>query len=280
MFNIYYDMPEEQYFRSESLSASGCKALLPPSCPALFAWYQSNPTPAKPAFDHGKAAHELVLGKGGGIVEIEFNDWRTNAAKAARQEAYEKGQTPLLSKDARRVEAMAAELAEHPIASELLKPGAGKAEVTIFWLDRPTGIRRRARIDYLRPDSIVDYKSCAYADLESVTRAAFKYNYHMQSGSYEDAVVAAELSTFDMPYYLVWQQKTAPYLVTVQQVSPEVIAEGRRLNREAIETYQRCMETGRWPGYSDSITILDLPDKYNDWTGLADDDDTFNEEGF
>lgn len=278
MYNIYYDMPEEQYFGSDSLSASGCKMLLPPSCPALFQWYQSNPTPAKPAFDEGKAAHNLVLGTGAEIVEVPFDAWRTNESKHMRQDAYDKGMVPLLSKSLRKVEAMAEELAAHPIASRLLSKSSGDAEVTIFWLDQPTGIRRRARMDFLGEVGIVDYKSCAYADLESVTRSAFKYNYHMQSGSYEDAVIAAELTPFDLPYYLVWQQKTAPYLVTVQQVSSEVINEGRRLNRQAIEVYDQCMKTGRWPGYSDTITTLELPDKYDDWTGLTDDD--VNEEGF
>ena len=37
------------------------------------------------------------------------------------------------------------------------------------------------------------------------------------------------------------------------------VEEGRRANREAIDLYARCMETGVWPGYSDDIVTIGLP---------------------
>jgi hypothetical protein len=34
---------------------------------------------------------------------------------------------------------------------------------------------------------------------------------------------------------------------------------GRDLNRQAIEIYARCSESGVWPGYSDDVESVPLP---------------------
>src|SRR3954471_5458063 len=97
---VYPDIPELAYHAdcvSEgSLSCSGAKKLLPPSCPALFKWERENPPPPKRQFDFGHAAHKLVLGVGPELVGVDAPDWRTNAAKAQRDEARARGAVPLL----------------------------------------------------------------------------------------------------------------------------------------------------------------------------------------
>ncbi len=60
-----------------SLSVSGAKLLLPPSCPALFKWVRDNGQPARQEFDFGTVAHQLLLGKGAEIVEIDAPDYRS-----------------------------------------------------------------------------------------------------------------------------------------------------------------------------------------------------------
>jgi hypothetical protein len=266
---IIYDMAEEAYFTHPALSASELKLIL--RCPAKYIHSASNPTPPRPVFDKGKAAHTLVLGVGAPLVEVDAADWRTNAAKSQRDQIYKDGGIPLLPKDMRIVQEMAGELHEHPVASELMS--SGRPEVTIIWQDGPSEQMRRARLDWLRNDAIVDYKSTASADLDSIVRSTFKYNYHQQGASYEDAVLAAEISNIDLPYFLIWQEKVAPYVVTVTELAPEVILEGRRQNRRAIEKYLQCTATGRWPGYSDTVETIYLPDHYESWTDLDEEDE-------
>lgn len=62
---VYDDMPEHVYLADPvpggSLSFSGAKALLPPSCPALYRHQRDHGRPPKPAFDFGHAVHSMVL---------------------------------------------------------------------------------------------------------------------------------------------------------------------------------------------------------------------------
>lgn len=75
--------------------------------------------------------------------------------------------------------------------SILAKLTGGAAEVSIFWTDKH-GIQMKARIDYLRPDLWVDFKTFANPNGKVLAQAladAFRYNrYHMQSVIYRDAV--------------------------------------------------------------------------------------------
>ena len=47
-------------------------------------------------FDLGSTVHKLILGKGAEVVAIEADDWRTKAAKEARDTARGDGKTPML----------------------------------------------------------------------------------------------------------------------------------------------------------------------------------------
>lgn len=168
---VYDGLPESVYHRDPvaggSLSSSGARKLLAPSCPALFRHEQLHGQPHKPAFDFGRAAHEEVLGTGGGIEVVDAADWRTADAKKARDAAYEAGKTPLLPKDYKVVQAMAEQLKRHPIAGRLFQPGTGKPEQSLFWKDPATGVICRARLDWLptqvkgRRLIIGDYKGLA-----------------------------------------------------------------------------------------------------------------------
>ena len=66
-----------------SLSSTGARKLLPPSCPALFRWQQDHPV-HKDVFDFGSAAHRLVLGAGPEIALLDYDNMRTKAAQEER----------------------------------------------------------------------------------------------------------------------------------------------------------------------------------------------------
>jgi hypothetical protein len=263
-----YELPEDLYHADPvpegSLSVSGAKKLLPPSCPAIYRWEREHGRPHKPAFSFGHAAHKLVLGVGADLVEVEADDWRTNAAKAIRDEALERGAVPLLSKDMRTVEAMAMALHQHPIAAALLRADAGVPEASLFWRDDKTGVMRRGRLDWLpnaRPDGrliIPDYKTADSAEPGAFARSAAKYGYHMQAPWYLDGVEALNLAE-DAAFVFIVQEKTAPYLVSVVELDSLALRIGRERNRQAIDTYLECRTTDTWPGYADDVTLVSLP---------------------
>lgn len=266
-----YDMPAEVYLADPvpggSLSASGARRLLPPSCPALFRHWADNGQEHKAEFDFGHAAHRFVLGEGPDVMVIDADDWRTKAAREQRDEAYAAGLVPLLTADYAVVEAMAAALRAHPIASALFRPGGGVPEQSLFWVDSPTGVWRRSRLDWLPEDRsgrlngrivVPDYKTCRSASPEHIERAMHDYGYAQQAAAYLDGIHALNLAV-DAAFVFVFQEKTAPYLVTVAEPDAMALRIGRDLNRQALDLYAECVATGRWPGYSDDVELIGLP---------------------
>jgi hypothetical protein len=235
-----------------SLSCSGTKLLLPPSVPAKFDYYRRHPKPPTAAMEFGSAAHRLVLGTGPDLVRVGADSWRTNYAKAAAAEARARGAVPLLSDD---------------YETALLSPERGKPEQSIFWRDAEYEIWRRSRLD-LFPDPspgyayISDYKTCASADPESISKAAWNYGYYRQDPFYRDGFTAI-CPGIDVRFLFIFQEKEPPFLVNVIQLSGDAVRAGREANRAAIEKFCHCTEAGIWPGYQDEasnkIGVIGLP---------------------
>lgn len=266
---LYPELAVDEYHADPvpvgSLSSTGARRLLPPSCPALFKWYAENPAPAKATFEEGHAAHKMVLGAGPELVLVDRERWDTNAVKAEVAEIRERGAVPLKRAVLDQVEAMAAALRAHPIAGKLLEPGSGVPEQSLFWLDGPTGVMRRGRLDWLphgndgRRLIVPDYKTTKAGDLDSVQKALYNYGYHQQADWYLDGVRALGLAADDAAFVFVFQEKTEPYLVTVVEPDTTALRIGRARNRQALEIYAECKASGVWPGYSSEVELVGLP---------------------
>ncbi|MDH6709796.1 hypothetical protein P3T27_006545 [Kitasatospora sp. MAA19] len=262
-----YEMTNEQYHADPvpggSLSSTGARRLLTPSCPALFQHERAHGQKRRRVFDFGTAAHLQVLGSGPELVEIKASNYRTAAAQAARDEAYDRGAVPLLPAEWEQVQAMAEAIRQHPVASRLFAPGSGLPEQSLFWVDQATGVWRRARPDWLPYPTggrliVPDYKTTVSADPRSIERSVYDYGYYQQDPWYVDGIRSV-CGVEDVVMVFVFQEKTAPYLISVVQLDPVAIRAGRRRNREALSIYQACTASGQWPGYSDRVEIVSLP---------------------
>lgn len=265
-----YDIPADLYHADPvpggSLSSTGARKLLRPSCPALFKYERDHGQAPKRAFDLGSAAHLLVLGSGPSIVIVDAPDWRTADARRQRVEARGMGAIPLLEWEYEQVQAMAEALRAHPIARALFSPGNGRPEQSLFWQDRPSGVWLRARPDWLPTWTgsgrliVPDYKTCVSAEPEALRKAVHNFGYHQQAAWYLDGIKALNLHGDTEPAFVfVAQEKTPPYLVTAFEVDVVALQIARRLNREAIDLYAECVRTGHWPAYSDAIELISLP---------------------
>lgn len=246
-----------------SLSSTGARKLLPPSCPALYRHWADNPPPPKAHFDFGKAAHRYVLGDGPEIVVVEAADWRTKAAKELRDEAHANGAVPLLEADYERVQAMAAKLREHPLAGKLLQPGTGEPEASLFWQDPETGVWCRARVDWLphAHDGLLvvpDYKTTDSVAPEDIERAVYRYGYHVQEEFYTRGIRALGLAE-RLAFVFVFQMKEPPYLVEVYRTDDIAKRIAEHQVREALHEYRRCTDAGHWPGFHDDVATVSLP---------------------
>lgn len=267
-----YEMPAEDYHADPvpvgSLSSSGAKRLLPPSCPALF---KHGPKPASRAMEHGTAAHTIVLGSGPGLVRIEADSWRKDATKQAAEEARAAGLVPVLAAAHDRILGMAEALRRHKSAALLFAPGSGLAEQSAFWHDRDYTVGggplwRRARLDWWphgTPGGLIivpDYKTSSRADPEFVARQMANMGYYQQGAWYRDAVLAFRPGA-EVRFVLVVQETDPPYLVGCYNIHPRSLDEGAAKNRRAMEVWRDCMETGVWPGHNpyEDIQTLELP---------------------
>lgn len=261
-----YAIPEEEYHKDPvpggSLSSSGARALL--KCPAKYHHDRTHGRPPKRDFDFGHAAHRLVLGAGADIVIIDADSYRTKNAQEQRAAAYTAGAVPLLPQEAAIVHAMADAIRQHPVAGALFNPGHGAPEQSLFWTDKRTGVRCRARLDWL-PDRghgrmvIPDYKTARSADPHEFARAAVTYGYHQQHAYYVEGCRVLGVADDDTQFVFVVQEKTPPYVVSVIQLDPAAAGIGRHLNHRALDLYKECTATGRWPGYSDEVCLVSLP---------------------
>lgn len=255
---IHDGVPEDEYHRHPtSLSVSGAKLLL--KAPALFKYRQQNPE-FKDVFDFGSAAHAKVLGVGAETVVHEYDADKvkspksTNAWKAQQAEVRERGAVLLLPEEYGRICEMAAALEQIPLVRALMKDG--RPEVSAFCVDEPTGVMRRSRFDIL-DDLIVDYKTAVSAEPGAFARSAATYGYHLQAAWYEQ--IALDLGQKVRGFLFVAQEKTAPYLTSVIELTPDAVARGAELNQRALQIFRDCTEAGIWPGYSSGITSVDIP---------------------
>lgn len=254
-------LPADEYHADRtSISSSGLRALLAPGCPAQFKYDRDNPQPPKREFDLGNAVHTAVLGEGHDIVEITgFSDWKKADARALRDEAYDAGKVPLLTKEKRQVDAMATAIRQHPLAGPLFAPGTGIAERSLYWTDPATGIRCRVRPDWLKQmpglTLAVDLKTTKDANPEAVSRAIRDYSYHQQDALYVDGIWAT-LQPEDVRFIFVFISKTAPYLITVRELTDQDRDIGRARNERALRIYKECESTGIWPDWTGPVTEI------------------------
>lgn len=256
---VHTGVPDTAYHADDSLSASGAKLLLPPSVPAKYR--QARETPVhKPVFDFGKLCHTLVLGEGAPIEVCNFDDWRTKPARDIRDKSRANGLIPVLASEYDQAKKMTLAVRAHPVAGPLLT--GGQAEISLLVTDPDTGVRLRARPDYMTQRdgrlTIADYKTAADANPDTFGKTAFNWGYHIQFAWYVHVARLLELD--DNPAFVfVVQEKTQPFLVSVCELDADAFLLGYRQMRQAIHIYRECTEAGVWPGYSAEINPVSLP---------------------
>jgi exodeoxyribonuclease VIII len=153
-----------------------------------------------------------------------------------------------------QVQAIAESVRNHPRARVLLSQG--QPEVSVF--SKLNGTLVKCRPDWLRDDGIiVDLKTTQDASPAEFARSAWKYRYHVQAAFYTDVCLSAGIAVRSFVFVAV--ETKPPYLVACYVLNPLDLELGREAYRRDLDTYQRCVYTGEWPGYSEDIKTLELP---------------------
>ena len=257
---LVYGMPDPEYRAVPRISQSGLKTIL--DCPARYVWETENRVEKK-AFDFGHIVHAELLGTGLGVHVVDAPDWKTKAAREAGDEARLAGLVPLLAHEYDRVKTAVAAVRAHPLAGPMLAHD-GDSEVAMFWTDGRTGIECKALADRVTvtadgthwlPDVKTTGRSARPA---AFARDAATFGYHVQDAFYQDGYFAC---TGVQPRFLdIVVETTAPHLVSVVELDEEAVNIGRDRYSEALDIYQRCVESGVWHGYTETFAeTISLP---------------------
>ena len=148
---------------------------------------------------------------------------------------------------------------DHPAASTILSL-SGVAEQSYQWKDNQTGEICKSRPDFHTNDGtlIVDLKTTSDASELGFQKSVHNFRYHVQAAFYLRSIKEAEQFVF------IAVESKPPYLVAVYNASPEMIAAGNRVADKNLATLAQCRKSGKWTGYSEEITTLDLPRFNND----------------
>ena len=161
--------------------------------------------------------------------------------------------------DYERLTIMKQRIFDHPAASTILSL-SGVAEQSYQWKDNQTGEICKSRPDFHTNDGtlIVDLKTTSDASELGFQKSVHNFRYHVQAGFYLRSIKEAEQFVF------IAVESKPPYLVAVYNASPEMIAAGNRVADKNLATLAQCRKSGKWTGYSEEITTLDLPRFNND----------------
>lgn len=277
------DMPFPEYLADPapgpSLTSSIARDLLQ-TCPEVVRLKTPRLNPdARPthksAFDIGSAAHAELVGGGEPIVEIDARDWRTKAAKQARDEARADGFTPLLAKDAKRVREMAAAARERfkGTAAEIAfcHPEVTMAEATIVW--RRHGVWCRCRPDVFVPVDapvLVHYKTTSTKiHPRSMARFAATAGWHVIHAHYAYGIKA--VTGVDVSQVFAVQETRPPYVCLVAALDSAFKAHGELEHNRALDTWAACVQSDTWPGFGTETVELRAP-AWLDYTAEDDED--------
>ncbi|MBB3956872.1 PD-(D/E)XK nuclease-like domain-containing protein [Novosphingobium sediminicola] len=279
----YPDIPAEDYHGNldllpgPSLSSSGAKLLLAKS---PFHFWHASPMNAhrvevqKAHFNFGKAAHDMILlpGRWNEFYHVLPEGFTRAASKkfaleiAEADAAQESGMVVLSFDQAETVKQVAAAIRKNDLAVATLTNGV--TEETLVWQDPQTGVWLRARPDF-RPNSILtkravmvvsDLKFVAesHASPKGFERAIENFGYHQSAAFYMDGIKAI-YGHYPTHWVHVVIERDAPHCVALYELPGEDIERGRVLNRRAINLFDRCLQSGKWPGYADDPKQVGLP---------------------
>ena len=210
-------------------------------------------------FEIGTAAHSMFLENDGSrIVFLAYDDWRTKAAKEARDTARALGQVPLLDKYEpilRTMVSVARKAIDDSELSGLL--GAGKPEQTLVWKDGETWCR--SRLDFLADDYsvVLDYKTATNASPAWFSKQVGAMSYDGQGSFYQRGVAAV---TDKMPVFvLLAQEIDPPYACSLVGLSNAYVEIGLSKVDRALALWTDCLRRNVWPSYPSRIAYAEPP---------------------
>lgn len=277
---IYFDLPDELYFKDSSLSRSNLIDLLNGD---LAFWHNSWLNPDRrdrdktKEMDYGSMIDCLLL------TPDKFDDKFVVTTGFGLD-----NRKAVTFVDKNNATSSINALFEVPYTKEVFT--GGYPQVTIVWIDEATGVKMSARIDYLKEYIAVDYKSTRSRMKESLKYDVPKYGLDLQAAHYTLGILEARrclregkefhiqgvkgkshkkwLEEFvlseEMCFRFVFQEKEFPFMFEVFSLD-ELIENALIIRMAAIDKYVSMLTkygTKKPPagdGVVKSFSVYDMP---------------------
>lgn len=260
---VYANMPAKVYHSLPYASASRLNRMME-SSPAHAHHEMTHPKEPTPAMKLGTAIHTRILEASefaNVYVQSEFEEFRTDIAKNWKKGVESRGYEVLGKSQWELVSNVNQQALMHPMAGALLDSRT-HTELSLVWDDVDSGVRCKARIDGLAmidgTPALVDLKTTSDASCEGFEKSIFNFGYHRQMAFYREAL--ALLGVYVEHTVIIAVETTAPHAVATYRVKDEVLDHGRKEFKELLAIWKECVASDVWPGYSDQIVDIGLPE--------------------
>ena len=262
---LHKNVPAAHYHADAGVSNSMLSAMnkTPAHCWALYLDPDRPANKSTDAMRAGTLMHTAVLEPaqldaryavkpdGMSFATKEGKAWRDGVADGLEIVSHE---------DAAKAQMQRAAVWRVPVLAKLLAQGF--AESSCFWTDEATGLRCRARPDWIhqtgkRSCVVLDLKSIDDLTAESIQRAIARYGYHRQQAHYRNGVSACGLMVEEFVFGFI--SSSYPYLATAMVLDDESAGQGQEEVGELLARFKGCRDLGLWPAFGDGYQQTSLP---------------------
>lgn len=206
------------------------------------------------ALDLGTLIDALLLGPGKKKFRVlDFDNFTTKAAKAAKADAIAADEIPVLREKYEEAETVC-EILRYRMGAEGIDLGIGETHVELEWTNPETGVLCRGELDHLYLPMIRDVKTTASAKPEAFARSVSSFGYDVQQAAYTEAIEVLHPDLIGrVSFEFVACEVEEPYAVTPIELDAQFRAIGRAKWISACRQWKECLESNRWPGYGRAI---------------------------
>lgn len=267
---IYHDLPMAAYLAdpcpAPSLS-SGCAHTLITQSP-YHAWCGHPKNPRRipgdesTGMDTGSIAHAMLLEQSEEcVVAIDAPDYKTKAAREARDAARAEGKHPILAHKLPAVRALVTAARNYLAASDLagILEDGGMAEATMLWQEG--GAWCRARPDWISGDKgiLLHVKTCGGSaePSEWIRMHLLRDGYDVAAVHYERGAHALGMGGAQSIFLVI--EQNAPHGCSLVGLDPSLHELAQQKHERALRTWRHCVERGFWPCYPREIAYAEAP---------------------
>lgn len=270
---VYRGVPAETYHAWDAMNASTIKRAAK-SMAHLRHTQTQPPDPPSDAMVLGSAMHtllfephrfdELYVAQPDSISVRRGKLWESFCVENADKSILRPSDMPKLLDMVKRIEAVG-------VARDSIAACEGMYEVSLVWRDPSTGILCKARPDGLMggaewddpkgPRKHLSFKTSGVdVGPESFPRQFFNMMYHVSDAWYCWGLDCLGRPDGDLFGCRVVAVEPGDVGVAVYDVDDQTLGAGRQLFRHWLDIYNQCLRDDVWPGYSDTVMKLQIPD--------------------